>query len=353
MRHVVLGGSANALAICRQLDSPGTVLVDVQERAPAHRTRYTESVILTSDAAEDILRTLLDLPSEQPRILYPTSDFWLEFISQHAQTLRENGFLFFQKSCDCAEILLDKLKFFEVMNRRFQVPHTEAAEGFAESATEIVKPRRAFIGGKLSQKGFRSNAPGLSSTHIRQQRLNSDLHNHLSISGLFLDGSLTASICTRKVLEYPHPGGTAVMVSTIDSKELIARLEVLAQQALRHLDYEGIFELEAILQEGELWLLEINGRFWLQHAMGSNRKVNFSRAYAEALLGNVPASSTLNADKVVWIHEGMPVAFLKASRASRIDAIKTMFSKGQWIFAHFNRKDYMPFIEFIKCKLAN
>lgn len=143
------------------------------------------------------------------------------------------------------------------------------------------------------------------------------------------------------------------MVSTIDSKELIARLEVLAQQALRHLDYEGIFELEAILQEGELWLLEINGRFWLQHAMGSNRKVNFSRAYAEALLGNVPASSTLNADKVVWIHEGMPVAFLKASRASKIDAIKTMFGKGQWIFAHFNRKDYMPFIEFIKCKLAN
>ena len=352
MRHIVLGGSANALAVCRQLASPDTVLLDIQARAPGHATRHARTITLDSSASEDILRALLDLACASPQILYPTSDFWLEFILREAQTLRQNGFLFFQKSCDCADILLDKLKFFEVMSPHFRVPYTCAARDASVSDSQIVKPRRAFIGSKVSEKGFDGHAiaPG---THVTQQRLNSDLRNHLSISGLFVAGSLMTSIGTRKVLEYPHPGGTAVLVTTIDSEQLISRLRSLAEQALRFLDYEGIFELEAILQDGELWLLEINGRFWLQHAMGSKLGINFSQAYRDILLGKTPELQPAPKGKVVWIHEGMPVAFIKASSKARLDAIRTVLGKGHLVFSHFSRSDAKPLIEFVKCKLAN
>ncbi|MGC4008002.1 MAG: ATP-grasp domain-containing protein [Pseudomonas sp.] len=352
MKHIVLGGSANALAICRQLASPDTILLDIQARAPAYATRHARSITPASSAPEDILQAVLDLACAPPQILYPTSDFWLEFIRREAPTLRQNGFLFFQKTCDCADILLDKLRFFEVMSPHFQVPYTHAARDASVSDSQIVKPRRAFIGSKVSEKGFNGHTIA-TGTHVTQQRLNSDLRNHLSISGLFVAGSLMASISTRKVLEYPHPGGTAVLVTTIDSEHLIGRLRSLAEQALRFLDYEGIFELEAILQDGELWLLEINGRFWLQHAMGSKLGINFSQAYRDTLLGKAPEFQPRPKGKVVWVHEGMPVAFIKASGKAKLDAIKTILGKGRrLVFAHFSPSDAKPLIEFVKCKLA-
>lgn len=353
MSHIILGGSANALAIARLLKDPNSIILDFNDCSPAMSTKYAKGLRLLSKNEQEVLETLLSLKAPPPKTLYPTSDYWVEFIAKNSSTLQEHGFLFFKTPYNCSETILDKLKFFQIMSPCFPTPLTRLADKVPTRSEEIIKPRKSFIDSSLVDKGFLYTTKYVrnASTYVKQQRLNSNIYNHLSIAGLFLAGKLHTVIYTRKLLEYPHPGGTAVMVSTIDSEEIRARLRKLAESALRHISYEGIFELEAILEDETLWLIEINGRFWLQHAIGEQLGINFPKLYHQALTGCITPTEAKSRVTALWIHEGLPLAFLKAPSYMKKIVLKELLKKRNWAFAHIDLKDLTPFIKFIRCKL--
>lgn len=360
MIDLILGGKSNALSVSRALacDDISSCLLDNHVKPIAASSKYIDKVFYYNNDIDCFLKTMSDAFGSSEKILYPTSDYWLEFITNNKDVLRQNGFLFFDNSTDLINTFIDKLSFYKKLSRRFSIPKTvdlnERIDG-----RYIVKPKRAFQQQECINKGFAQCESGVVPDDylVKQSFIDVPLVQHYSVSGVAYQGEVKAAIITQKLLEHPSPGGTATMISTLEDEYICAQLSRLAEEVLSFTQYSGAYEIEILEAQGQFWLLEVNARFWLQHAMPLAEGLNFAGVYRRLLLGQDIGSDFSpyffdEYKKLSWFHEGAPISFLKTSPSKKLEVIKTLFlHRSSVSFGYYSKGDIKPLIEFIKCCL--
>ncbi|MBN1183217.1 MAG: hypothetical protein JXB49_13065 [Bacteroidales bacterium] len=111
----------------------------------------------------------------------------------------------------------------------------------------------------LTEKGF-----DLKNVEI-QELLSTDCKDNISICGWYEKG-FHSFHQTRKVLQHPPKRGAGDVIEYMDLNENLADY---AMQILVLFDYCGPFEIEFIKEKEEekYKVLEMNPRFWMQHAL--------------------------------------------------------------------------------------
>lgn len=348
---VIFGGKANALGIARALNGAASriELVHLEERPPAACSRYVARATKYDPTQADI-STFLRSACTTPAILYPTSDYWLEQLVDALADLPADRFLLFRNSPKVLSSFLDKLEFYRHFADRFPIPETvewreNGREGF------VTKPRRAFHGTTCIPKGFSRPRPDTPSELLVQQRfIQAPLHDHYSVCGVAAAGRIAACLLTRKLLEHPSPGGTATLVALVDDIETGSRLRTLCEDFIAATSYSGPFELEIVAEGRQLWVIEFNARFWLQHTLGLKCGINFPLLYRSLLLGtDVLVREIRPSLKAVWIHEVAPVSLLKTDSRQAASALRAIWRSQVREFAHFSFDDPRPLLQVLKC----
>jgi len=88
----------------------------------------------------------------------------------------------------------------------------------------------------------------------------------LSVAGFFdaEDEDRCLACVTERLADYgAGPSSSALLVTIDDDLGLVER----AAQMLRRLRYRGPYELEFVVAAGEVHVLELNPRFWMQHGL--------------------------------------------------------------------------------------
>lgn len=153
------------------------------------------------------------------------------------------------------------------------------------------------------------------------------------VSMLFNNGKLRAKFTHKRLREKLVTGGTStVRISTKNSK-----LEEYAEKILTHLNWHGVAMVEFKYNEetGEVWLLEINPRFWGSLSLPVCSGVDFPYlTYRLAVEGEVsPCLDYRTGIKSRWIVGDM-IALLERLKngRDRLQSIKE--------FLNFNDDDY-------------
>ncbi len=358
MIDIVLGGKSNALSIARALGNENitSYLLDTSTNPIAIKSKYINEGFYYNNNICNFINEMEKKFGSTLKILYPTSDYWLEFIIKNKEVLKHNGFLFFDNNAKLIDTLTDKLLFYQNFSNKFSIPNTVCHNGDIDK-NYIIKPRKSFQKAKCIEKGFiqfkkKATPDGY---FVKQAFVDVELEQHYSVSGISLRGRVEAAVVTRKRLEFPSPGGTATMISTVKDKKTCEQLANLAEDFLSATRYSGAFEIEILKAQEHLYLLEVNARFWLQHIMPLTRGVNFALIYRKMLLGqNVKTENSpyyCNYERnLIWFHEAAPLSFIRASFARKLSIMKSIFTqRNDMCMSYFSSDDMKPLIEFIKC----
>lgn len=355
MINVLLGGRANALAIARSLKKPPqTVAVDFDRCGVCKYSGNVGRYILVEESDENILLVLEGLAQEDVLVLYPTDDFWVEFLCRNSGRLEDDRFLYF-RNCKASAVVIDKLKLYEMLSAHVLTPKTALWSGEVDESL-VVKPRRSFHGFSCLPKGADwERKKALSSRGVEfvsQQKIDAPLEKHFSICGICLNGKIQVSLTSVKLQEYPHPYGTATLTKYYRDSDVSPMLQSLAKKILSILDYQGIFELEFIVAGNALYFIEMNPRFWLQHGAACELGINFSTIYRDALLGKpLPSFSRLPADKeAFWVHEAVLMNILNRA-GYLLPLLAKIVSRSHYSMALSSFKDWKPVLSYFVCKL--
>src|SRR5271154_959804 len=120
-----------------------------------------------------------------------------------------------------------------------------------------------------------------------------------SYCAFFRDGKAVGKMVVRRTRQHPLQFGRAsTYVETVD----IPVLEELSERFLREIDYYGLVELEYKLdpRDGEYKLLDVNGRTWGYHSLGTSAGVDFPyMLFADQVGESVPLQR--GRPRVSWI----------------------------------------------------
>ena len=159
---------------------------------------------------------------------------------------------------------------------------------------------------------------------------------------LFKEGRALASMVVRRRRQHPAEFGRA---STFVEAIELPILETLSERFLQAIDYYGLVELEYKLdpRDGQYRLLDVNGRTWGYHTLGSGAGVDFPYLlYADQMGESIePCRGRAG---VSWIRlvTDLPTGILEVLRR-RLDWREYLRSLTHaQVEAVFNREDPMP-----------
>ncbi|MHC1765391.1 MAG: hypothetical protein AB9869_13995 [Verrucomicrobiia bacterium] len=112
---------------------------------------------------------------------------------------------------------------------------------------------------ELRARGYREDS------WCYQEQLSLDPRDNVSVCG-WHDKRRPVYLATHKVMQFPARQGNGDVVEIV---ELTEALEKTTRRVLDALDFEGPFELEFVRDcaSSQLKLIELNPRFWMQHAL--------------------------------------------------------------------------------------
>jgi predicted ATP-grasp superfamily ATP-dependent carboligase len=146
----------------------------------------------------------------------------------------------------------------------------------------------------------------------------------------------------RKLLQLPPLAGTGVAVRSCAVPEIVEP----SLRLLDHLQYVGPAEIEykRDRESGQFKLIEINTRFWDQHALGAACGVDLVKALIEDVVFGQPRKRAADGSTVTWISEdGFLVSFLGSvtDRAQKGKAHRAAW-RGRKVYAIWSWKDPRP-----------
>jgi len=146
----------------------------------------------------------------------------------------------------------------------------------------------------------------------------------------------------RKLLQLPPLAGTGIAVRC----EVVPQIVAPSIALLDHLGYLGPAEIEYKLdrRSGQYKLIEINARFWDQHALGAACGVDLARAMVDDLVLGRPAQRAADSTSATWIAEdGLLVSLLsvRADPTATAAAHRAAW-RGRKVFAIFSWRDPRP-----------
>lgn len=352
MKHIVLGGRANGLAVARGLRRVGfnSDVLDLDARAVCSVSRAVADFHHVEAADAAVTALLTRLCSGDGAVIYSTDDRWNAYMTRNRDAMQSVGALFPYGSVRAMDLVADKLALFEAAADVVDMPLTRAYTGEAPSSEWIVKPRFPFEGFVIRKKGAGNrevaDAYASGDSFVMQHRIESPLRAHFSLCGLRTE-KIVGALLYAKVLEYPHPGGTSTLSVIEQDEPLRTKLLEASERLLAYLDYRGIFEIEFIgcANSGRMFVVDVNLRFWLQHELGRLLGVDYVDIYRRMLLGESVPEPTAASGRVAWVHEGFPLSLIADWRSSFL-ALRELATR-RWLLAHLRAGDFGPFRRFL------
>lgn len=285
----VLGGSLTGLAIIRNAHAmklQAVLFCTPGEIAAASRL----AAVVTVDSCDRItLRKILDRNKcERECSLIATSDQWIHFIMEYRGDLEGEKFSILQAQNRSLNICLDKSLFNEwAMENRLQVPPffslpKRNSPEYLSTLTNLPYP--LMVRPAISHHSNNPNRLPKAVSVENIVELEDTLHMYRKAEVRPL---ISQSLLPYPLIQYSvgvvrmhnrmrsfvaqknRPTAELASVGTYVSLDPNDEVEALARRALEKLNYFGIAEVEILKRPdtGELFLVEINARPWLQYAL--------------------------------------------------------------------------------------
>jgi predicted ATP-grasp superfamily ATP-dependent carboligase len=315
MRAFVTDGNERpALAITRSLGRRGlTVLVGADtDSSLASASRYCAGHLTYPSPERQPLafdRFLLDLVRPgHVDVVVPVTDVAMRAIAANQRVLGQHCAL----ACppfEAYEAMTDKWSLVQRADAcGIPAPRTRLVEGLAglrEIAPRIaypvvVKATRSRI---LTSAGWRGTTVHYARSRDELARIYGEteyLASHpsliqeriagpgLAIFGLFDRGRLLTAFAHRRLREKPPSGGVSVLSESV---AVAPQLRAFAVRLLEPLGWTGVamLEFKQDRRSGQVYLIEVNGRFWGSLQLAVDAGVDFPFLAVQLALGRSPA----------------------------------------------------------------
>ena len=297
---VVVGGDHQGLGIVRSLGRRGIpVCVIDDERSIARFSRYTSHAVYVENLrhqewAVDALLSIGHKLGLRGWVLYPTRDETVAAISRYRPLLTD----FFQvptPNWNTIRWVWDKRNTYRLANELgIPTPLTwypqslEDLETIRAHPPFVIKPAiKEHFFYATNAKAWRANSRAELSEMFQkassqlplgevmiQDLIPGNGSQQFAYCAFFKDGRAIASMVVRRTRQHPPEFGRAsTFVETIE----LPLLEELSERFLRAINYHGLVEVEYKLdpRDGQYRLLDVNGRTWGYHSLGSTAGVDF------------------------------------------------------------------------------
>jgi len=297
---IVVGGDYQGLGIVRSLGRrkvPVCVIDD--EHSIARFSRYATHAVAVASLRQE--RQTVDVVIETGRrlglegwVLYPTRDETVAaFARQHS--LLTEMFRVPTPSWNTIKWAWDKRNTYQLADELgIPTPRTwypDSVDDLEQITIEppfTIKPAikehffyatkakawRANNRFELRELFLRAAAQVSPGEVMVQDLIPGDGRNQFAYCAFFKEGRAIASMVVRRSRQHPPEFGRAsTFVETVD----LPILEELSMRFLRAINYYGLVELEYKLdpRDGQYRLLDVNGRTWGYHSLGSAAGVDF------------------------------------------------------------------------------
>jgi predicted ATP-grasp superfamily ATP-dependent carboligase len=363
---VILGSSITAVAVVRDAHAHGlrAVVADT-DHGHAFASRWAVGCSLADADDDERLSRLLRYRGPGSALI-ATSDRWLRFVVDHRAALQPHFGRVLHPSNDALSVCLDKLRFARWCAEQ-GLPTPRAWIGGVESMPVaarfplLVRPMLTAHGDKpspLPKAVEASNRAELEAWLTRYAEHGIEALVSESLLGLDLEQCAVAfarsprellSFTTRKV----RPAPERCTVGSCVEMHPDPAVEAMGREAVQRLDFYGIGEVEILRDRasGELHLIEINARPWLQYALAPASGHDF----LGVLLGTParPRVRTLRSGKT-WIDAREDLFNALSRSVGEVRQGRTTFRayaasalRGN-VFALFDPRDPLPFIRSLK-----
>jgi predicted ATP-grasp superfamily ATP-dependent carboligase len=365
---VVLGGDYQGLGIVRSLGRQNVpVCVIDDERSIARFSRYVTKVAVVDSLREEeqIVGSLLEIGRRfdlEGWVLYPTRD---EIVAAFArqQSVLAKHFRVPTPGWETTKWVWDKRNTYALADKLgIPTPGTwypravEDLEQIQTASPWVIKPaiKEHFFYATKS-KAWRANNRNELGEFFRRASVNMPIgevmiqdlipgggSQQFAYCAFFKEGRALASMVVRRCRQHPLEFGRAsTFVETIE----LPLLEELSERFLRAIDYYGLVEMEYKLdpRDGRYKLLDVNGRTWGYHTVGSRAGVDFPYLlYADQMGQSVQHCRGLVGVKWIRLVTDLPTGILEIARGDRgvLNYIKSLASVN--VEAVFSRKDPLP-----------
>ena len=365
---LVVGGDYQGLGIVRSLGRHGVpVCVIDDERSIARFSRYATYSVATGSLREEqqAIDTVLDVGRRfglHGWVLYPTRDETVAAFSRHRAALAQ-CFRVPTPEWNTVQWVWDKrLTYRRAGELGIPTPRTwypRSAKDLEEirvDAPLAIKPAikehfiyatkakawRANTRAELQQLFARAAAEVGPGEVMIQDLIPGGGEQQFAYCAFFKQGRALASMVVRRRRQHPPEFGRA---STFVEAIELPILETLSERFLRAIDYYGLVELEYKLdpRDGEYKLLDVNGRTWGYHTIGSGAGVDFPHLLFSDQMG-ASIEPRRGRAGVSWIRlvTDLPTGFVEVlnRRLGWREYLRSL--KNVHVEAVFNREDPLP-----------
>lgn len=365
---VVVGGDYQGLGIVRSLGHQGVpVCVVDDEHSIARFSRYATHAVSTASLRDE--RQTVDILLDVGRrlgldgwVLYPTRDETVAAFARYNAALVEQ-FRVPTPAWDTMQWVWDKRRTYRLANK-LEIPTPRTwYPGSVEELAEIpvdaplaLKPAikehfiyatkakawRANTRAELQQIFERATAHIDPAEIMIQDLIPGGGSQQFAYCAFFKEGRPLASMVVRRRRQHPPEFGRA---STFVEAIELPILETLSERFLRAINYYGLVELEYKLdpRDGQYKLLDVNGRTWGYHTLGSGAGVDFPYLLFADQMGQSIEPRRGRAG-VSWIRliTDLPTGIIEVL-GRRLDLREYLRSlKNFQVEAVFNREDPLP-----------
>jgi predicted ATP-grasp superfamily ATP-dependent carboligase len=365
---IVVGGDYQGLGIVRSLGRHGVpVCVIDDEHSIARFSRYTTQSVRTPSLRDE--RETVEIVRDVGRrlgldgwLLYPTRDETVAAFSRYRALLSEQ-FRVPTPDWSTMQWVWDKRNTYRMASELgIPTPRTWYTNSVAEvEAIQVdgplaIKPaiKEHFVYATKA-KAWRANTKAelrqlfdRAATHVGpgevmiQDLIPGGGEQQFAYCAFFKDGRAMASMVVRRRRQHPPEFGRA---STFVEAIELPILETLSERFLRAINYYGLVELEYKLdpRDGQYKLLDVNGRTWGYHTLGSGAGVDFPYLLFADQMGDVIEPRRGRAG-VSWIRlvTDLPTGIVEML-GRRLDWREYLRSLRDFqVEAVFNREDPLP-----------
>jgi D-aspartate ligase len=365
---IVVGGDYQGLGIVRSLGRHGVpVCIIDDEHSIARFSRYATHSVRTASLRDE--RQTVDIVGDIGRrlgldgwVLYPTRDETVAAFSRYKASLSEQ-FRVPTPDWSTMQWVWDKRNTYRLAGelgiatpRTWYASTLEEVEAIQVDGPLAIKPaiKEHFVYATKA-KAWRVNTKAelrqlfeRAAGHVGagevmiQDLIPGGGEQQFAYCAFFKDGRAMASMVVRRRRQHPPEFGRA---STFVEAIELPVLETLSERFLRAINYYGLVELEYKLdpRDGQYRLLDVNGRTWGYHTLGTGAGVDFPHLLYSDQMGEAIEPRRGRAG-VSWIRlvTDLPTGLVEVL-GRRLDWRQYLRSLRDFqVEAVFNREDPLP-----------
>lgn len=364
---IILGMNITGLHVARNLGRSNILVIgiDFDSKQVGFKSRYCNKKIVVADK-DQLLKFLYfnNRHSDHKQVLFPTSDEFVLFISEHSNVLKKN--YLFSNPCDnIIETINNKARIYKL----FSAYHIAHPKIFSDKTSLndnldlikfpcIFKPVGFRSLQKLGKKAIKIDTREMyKQVALKLLRLNIDCitqellnlkAQYSAYAYIDRNSNIKATYFTEKLHQNPDFGiGTLVQTCNDISVKNYGNIIL---DFLKKIKYQGLCEIEYAydLNDNEFKVIEINTRPWVQNSLPTKAGINFAQIAYSDLLGHPIDVYKDNKMCIKWVDIISDFKNFCVKKDVLFNR-KTIFQwiksvRGNRIEAYYSTDDPMPFV---------